>query len=281
MRRLRDVRLSKVNASLLLFGLALLAVAAVGPGVSVDGTQISPDASWGTRAVLVALGATAIIWAVLASRGPVRELWADRGFLGARPREPDQFIARPDLTERVIAALSGRPRAVALVGIGGVGKTTLAAAACGDRRVQRRFRDGIIWLEAAAGKESEQLLKDLAKCLGMSDAESSFATVRQGRDVLAAHLRDKRRLIAVDNVWDRGPLDALVGLAPACTTLFTTRQAELVETSSAAHIGVDELTQEQALGLLGRWTRRAPAELPTEARVLCTRVGNLALVCPN
>ena len=40
---------------------------------------------------------------------------------------------------------------------------------------------------------------------------------------------------------------------------------------------MDKLTQGQALELLGRWTGRAPAELPPDARALCTRVGNLAL----
>jgi hypothetical protein len=113
------------------------------------------------------------------------------------------------------------------VGFGGVGKSTLAAVACGDRRVQQQFRDGVTWLEAGAGKDPLVLLGDLARRLGVSDAESGFATAGQGRDVLAAALRGKRVLIAVDNVWDRGPLDALLGLAPNCTGLFTTRKAEL------------------------------------------------------
>jgi hypothetical protein len=90
-------------------------------------------------------------------------------------------------------------------------------------------------------------------------------------------LRGKRILVAVDNVWERGPLDALAGLAPGCTVMFTTRRPELATTFGAIQITVDELTQGQALELLGRWTGRAAAELPPAARALCTRVGNLAL----
>ena len=59
--------------------------------------------------------------------------------------------------------------------------------------------------------------------------------------------------------------------------VFTTRLPELATTFGATPIVVDELTQGQALELLGRWTGQTPAKLPAAARTLCTRVGNLAL----
>jgi NB-ARC domain/WD domain, G-beta repeat/APAF-1 helical domain len=143
--------------------------------------------------------------------------------------------------------------------------------------VRRAFPDGITWLEAGPGHDPVALLADLARRLGLPETVAGFATIGQGRDQLAAALRGKRVLIAVDNVWDRGPLDALTGLAPTCAVLFTTRVPDLATTVGAAPILVDELTQEQALELLGRWTGQAPAVLPETARMLCTRVGNLAL----
>jgi hypothetical protein len=88
-RRLRDVRLSTVNTALLLFGLGLLVVAALGRQAAVGGTQIGPGVSWWMRAALAGLGAAAIVVAVLASRVPIQELRAGRGFLGALPREPN------------------------------------------------------------------------------------------------------------------------------------------------------------------------------------------------
>lgn len=99
----------------------------------------------------------------------------------------------------------------------------------------------------------------------------------QGRDKVAAVLRSKQVLVAVDNVWERGPLDALCGLAPGCTVVFTTRLPELAITFGAIQIAVNELTLDQALELLGRWTGQAPMKLPTDALALCVRVGNLAL----
>jgi hypothetical protein len=142
------IRMSKVSAGFLGFGLALLVVALVGSQVSVNGTQLGPGVSWWQRTVVVAVGVFAITWAVLASRGPVRELWTGRGFLGTPPGVPKKLIARRDLAQVIVGGLRQRPRTIALIGIGGAGKSTLAAIAITDRRTRRRFRDGVTWLEA-------------------------------------------------------------------------------------------------------------------------------------
>ena len=226
---------------------------------------------------MAAAGVFAIIWAVLASRGPVKELWTGGGFLGTAPGVPKKFVARRDLAREIVGALRKRPRAIALTGLGGAGKSTLAAIAITDRRTRWWFRNGVTWLEAGPTKDPLALMADLARRLGVEHAQPGFVTLAEGRDVLAVALRRKRVLIAVDNVWERGPLNALLGLAPECTVIFTTRKKELAEVVDALQVKVDELTQDQALRLLGKWTSRTPAALPTEARALCTRVGNLAL----
>jgi len=264
---------------LLACGAALLLVAVLGQWVTVSGYQIFRGAPWWVRGVLGAAGVLVIGWAVAAGKEQAPELRTGRGFLGASPKMPgpSRLVGRPDLLDTVVAALREEDRPAALTGIGGAGKSTLAAGACGDRRVRRRFRDGMTWLEAGAGRDPVALLGDLARRLGLPESRSGFTTVVQGRDEIAAVLRNKRMLVVVDNVWERGPLDALVGLAPGWTVLFTTRLPELAVTFGAIQIRVDELTQGQALELLGRWTGQAPAQLPAAARTLCTRVGNLAL----
>ncbi len=103
------------------------------------------------------------------------------------------------------------------------------------------------------------------------DVAAGFATVRQGRDTLVATLHGKRMLVAVDNIWERDPLDALA--LPGCTILFTTRLDGLARTVGDWLIPVHELTQDQALELLARWVGQPPAALPAKARALCTRVG--------
>ena len=197
MRRLwSGIRLSRVDAGLLTFGMALLVVAAVGPQLSVSGAQIGPGASWWQRAIVGAAGMAAVAWALLASYLP--GLRTGKGFLGAPPGVPARLINRQDHVGLIVEAVRRPMRAVAVVGIGGTGKSTLAAHACSERRVRRNFRDGVTWLVAGPGRDPVQLLADLARRLG--DIDTGFTTTGQGRDRLAAALRGKQMLIVTDNV---------------------------------------------------------------------------------
>ncbi|GAA1587930.1 hypothetical protein GCM10009678_82970 [Actinomadura kijaniata] len=212
---------------------------------------------------------------------PIRELAGPEGFLGAAPPRNPRYVDRPDLVREAVAALRGGARAVALVGLGGTGKSTLAAAVCRDRRLRRgRWLPGrrfgsVTWLKAGPGTDPVALLTELARRLGL-DAPS-YATVEQARDAVAAILAGRRLLIVLDNVWTRGPLDAVLELAPGCPVLFTTRISDLVTTVGAAGVEVDQLTQRQALQIVGRWTDTDPVALPPSAYRLCTRLQNLAL----
>ena len=142
---LRGIRLSKLSIGLLVPGAALLLVAVLSRWVTIGGNQILRGAPWWVPVVLGVAGLLAIGAAMAASREPVRELRTVQGFLGAPPRMPasDRLVERPDLSAAVVAALRARDGPVALTGIGGAGKSTLAARACGNRRVRRRFRDGV------------------------------------------------------------------------------------------------------------------------------------------
>ncbi len=271
------IRLSAVSTSLLTFGIGLLIVSAVGSQISVSGVQVGPGVSWWQRAVVAAAGILSIGWAVLASREPAAGLRADRGFLGVPPSVPARLVKRPDLIESIVRATIGGAQVVAVTGTGGSGKSTLAARACVDSGVRHRFPDGITWLDAGPRKDPVALLADLGRRLGLPQGEIGFTTIGQGRDALAALLRGKRVLIALDNLWDRKALDALVGLAPTCVVIFTTRLPNLSTIFNATRIEVDELTQGEALELLSRWTGQDVHALPDIAGTLCARLGNIAL----
>ena len=200
-----------------------------------------------------------------------------QGVSGAQPRPPARLVERPGLLQDIVRAVCSRERLVAVAGIGGAGKSTLAGQACATRKVQRVFRNGIIWLQAGPGKHPVALLGDLANQLGLPNAAAGFGTEEQGRNQLVAALRGKRVLIAVDNVCEPRQLDVLFGLALRGTVLFTTRLSKLARSLKVREVIVDKLTPDQALELLSRWMDQTPEGLPYGARDLCAEVGSLAL----
>ncbi|MEV4001927.1 NB-ARC domain-containing protein [Actinomadura sp. NPDC049753] len=246
------------------------------------GDKALERASWvGAIAATLAIVVAVVRWAWLwnADR-PLRELAGPDGFLGDAPRPGRRFVKRPDLSGRAVAALRRRPRrghrapVVALVGFGGAGKSTLAAAVSRTWRLRRRYKTAV-WLKAEPGTDPLALLTRFARLLGV--VEPAYASVDEARDSLKALLRRRRLLIVLDNVWTRAPLDAVLDLGSGCPVLFTTRSNDLALTSDATVVEIDELTQTQALDILAVWTNQRAAELPQGAYRLCTRLQNLAL----
>ena len=274
---IKGIRLSAVSTGLLTFGLGLLVVSVAGPRVNVSGTQVGPGASWWQRAVVAAVGVLAIAWAMAAGREARTELRGDAGFLGTPPSLPARLVERPALTKSIAQAIIGKAQVVAVIGTGGSGKSTLAARACIDSNVRKHFPDGVTWFDAGPQKDPLAILADLARRLGITREAIEFTTIEHGRDVLAAKLHGKRVLIALDNVWDRKPLDAVTGLASTCAVLFTSRISNLAMILKAETVEVDRLTQDQALELLKRWTE-LDQEMPQDiASKLCEGLGKIAL----
>ncbi|MFF4233606.1 ATP-binding protein [Streptomyces sp. NPDC001820] len=109
-----------------------------------------------------------------------------------------------------------------LTGVGGVGKTKLAAAVADE--VRRAFPDGV-WLVELGTLEDEGLLpQTVATALGLRDQSA-----RHPEDMLCDHLRDARSLVVLDNC--EHILDSCAALtahllraAPRLCVLATSRQ---------------------------------------------------------
>jgi hypothetical protein len=88
------------------------------------------------------------------------------------PPLPTAFVPRPSEMEELRRAIigDGGSRQIALTalrGMGGVGKSVLAAALCGDEIVQAAFPDGVIWV--TIGREPQSLIpqmREIGKALG-------------------------------------------------------------------------------------------------------------------
>ena len=192
---------------------------------------------------------------------------------------PPHFVGRTLDTQTVRAVLKpeeGKPEStglLALVGMGGVGKTTLASHIAYE--MQADFSDGVLWANTTISSPLDIL--DLwgrsygCDFSGLPDLESRAAAVR---DLLA----EKETLIVIDNVEDAALVRPLLPSGKRCAVLLTTRNQELAAALNADIHHVDELTIEGGMQLLTQilGEERVSKE-PKEAEAICTLLHCLPL----
>jgi WD40 repeat protein len=188
-------------------------------------------------------------------------------------------VRRPQLLDQVIGALLAdlpQPEPdgllVGLVGMGGSGKSVLAAAAARDPRARDAFPDGRFWLQLGPDPPLLQLQASLAAALGDS---TPITDVPQGRAELSRLLAERRCLLVLDNVWTATDLSAFAVVGPMGRLLVTTRDAAAVPVGT--DIVLDELAPEAALQLLAGWTAIPVRLLPAEAALAAGECGYLPL----
>jgi tetratricopeptide (TPR) repeat protein len=150
----------------------------------------------------------------------------------------------------------GTQRAVAVYGLGGIGKSTLAAALAEDCAVRRHFADGVIWLEVGQTPTVAGLQASVGVHFG--DSRDNYQDDRDGALSLSRLLKDKRALLVLDDVWDHGLVERFPVTGTACRLLITTRSGALASRVQGADV---------KLGLL------SPGE---GARLMAARAGGSA-----
>jgi hypothetical protein len=192
------------------------------------------------------------------------------------PIPSERHVPRPGLLDDVRGLLvpgAGRgPTLVGLVGMGGVGKTTVARAVADDAAVRARFTDGVAWLTAGPDADPVACQRQLAAMLG--DA-SAIAGVAAGRDRLRALLAGTSRLIVADDVWDAAVTSALDVELPDVRLLVTTRDQQALGHGAACL--VDLVDDDTARRILAAWAGITADALPPQAQELITLCGGLPL----
>ncbi|WP_162958819.1 NB-ARC domain-containing protein [Nocardia yunnanensis] len=194
-----------------------------------------------------------------------------------------RHVARTELMERVRSRLVPGAR-VGLWGMGGAGKTTLAAMLARDAGVQEVF-DRIVWVAVTRQEEPAHIQERALRLLdyvGRDGKPVHPTSIQDGQDRLTQALSNQLTLLVLDDVWDVGVLQALDVPGTQFALLLTTRNKGIAASIDDGNEDDDppevaQLEMDQALTLLGDWTKTPVDQLPPEADSLCIMAGCLAL----
>ncbi len=192
------------------------------------------------------------------------------------PPLPAHFVPRLEVSEAVKAALLADDRAPgvlvvgAIQGLGGIGKSVLAAVLAHHPQVRASFPDGVLWVTLGQEPETLPCLQDWIQSLG--DCQFHPTTVGGASAHLRTLLHDKACLLVVDDAWHADDVWPFLGGGDRCRAMITTRDAGLARKVGARLYDLGVMTEAQALALfearLGSLTQRAREQAAALAREL-------------
>lgn len=188
------------------------------------------------------------------------------------------FQGRADDLRRLAGLLAERPaaagQAVAIVGLGGLGKTSLAVEFV--HRYAQFFAGGVFWLSCA---DARQLPVEAAACgaaLFDDAAGASLAIDEQVRRFRAAMAEPTPRLLVLDNCEDDATLDDWRPVTGGCRVLLTSRRIHWPARKGVATLELGELPRAAGVGLLRSYRPDLAPDTPALAE-LCALLGDLPL----
>ncbi|GCA82089.1 regulatory protein AfsR [Microcystis aeruginosa NIES-2522] len=196
------------------------------------------------------------------------------------PPKPSYFVERPEVSIELKKLLlsettekTGTLVISAIYGLGGIGKSTLAAALAQEKEVQAYFPDGIFW--ATLGQQPDIL----SFLHGWIQALGDYNFKPTGIDAASLHLRtllaDKKALLVVDDLWNVEDIDPFRVAVNHCKLLVTTRE---VPVKGAIRYDLDVMTESQSLALLtGYLKHELNLADQKQAKILAKIVGYLPL----
>ncbi|MBP5977015.1 hypothetical protein HW132_30915, partial [Brasilonema sp. CT11] len=195
------------------------------------------------------------------------------------PPLPQYFIERPShqkAVKKLLLAKSpdtqGTLVVSAISGLGGIGKSTLAAALAHNEEVQTLFPDGILWVTLGQTPDLLPLLGNWIKRLG--DDNYKPITVNDASTQLQTLLYDKKTLLVVDDAWNPEHVEPFRVGGSDCRVLVTTREAVI---KGATRYDLDVLTADQSVELLQKSCSLLKPEEQHLAQKLAATVGYLPL----
>ena len=192
------------------------------------------------------------------------------------PREPDFRKVKDALLSEEKKTIGITGHKVGLQGMGGIGKTVLAAALAKDEDIRNHFSDGIFWLIMGTDPMITSKQSNLAY---MIEGEShTFGDSSEGRAHLSSLHVDKPCLIILDDIWRAEDVQTLLGdLGSGSKVLFTTRDARIITALEAQEYRLGLLSEEESQTLLAKWGDTNVDDLPPKAHEIIHECGRLPL----
>ncbi|KAL3642180.1 hypothetical protein CASFOL_012995 [Castilleja foliolosa] len=132
----------------------------------------------------------------------------------------------PSPDEQVLSVLP-------IVGMGGLGKTTLAKKVFGDEKMISHFGDNRVWVYVSRNFDVRNILKNIITSL--TKREFRLETREDLLKELQQHLRAKRYMLVLDDVWNEDRVmwddfvNSLIGISsPNGSCIIVTSRSELV-----------------------------------------------------
>jgi WD40 repeat protein len=188
------------------------------------------------------------------------------------PGLPNNYVLRPDMLDHVRRALlsDSTDRQIALTavrGMGGIGKSVLAAALCHDAAVIDAFPDGVFWFDI--GREPGDLVEKLRVLgKGLGDDDGAYHSREAAVGALRNLLPKKAALIVLDDVWDTAAIQPFLCNAERTRWLITTRDGKISAGLGASEVRLGTMKRPEALALLRGWAGRDDARFDEIAHLL-------------
>lgn len=173
------------------------------------------------------------------------------------PLLPTHYVIRREALDAVEALIridsiapvvvTAKKQVTAVHGMGGIGKTVLAAALAQDCDIRRRFPDGVVWVAIGKTPEIATRLGDIGVTLG--DSREEYPDEARGKVALGKLLDEKSALIILDDVWKHEHADPFRVPSARSRILVTTRMRQLATQIGAQEYRLDVLTEAEGLAL--------------------------------